>query len=71
MTSSDRVKTVTRVQRLSTGYVRVDAGGVEFAQMPAATWDALPCGEIVPDEFAFDARWCRMRKGDQATGDER
>ena len=62
------IMTVTRVKRLSTGHVRVDAGGRQFALLPEHTWEAMEQGEIVPDEFTFEPEWCRMRKGDPAKG---
>ena len=55
---------VTRVKQLSTGYVRVDAGGRQFAQMPSDVWDALEPGQAVPDEWAFELEWERLRKPD-------
>lgn len=58
-------KDVTTIKHFDTGYVRVDASGRQFAQMPLAVWDAMEPGETVPDEWAFEPEWCRLRKANK------
>lgn len=55
-------KDVAIVKRLASGYIRVDAGGRQFAQMPNDVWGSLNPGDTVPDEWAFEPEWCRLRK---------
>ena len=53
---------VTHVQPVGAGYVLVHGGGRQFAQLPRAIWDSLEPGETVPDEWAFEPEWGRLRK---------
>ena len=55
-------KDIITVKRLGTGYIRVDAGGRQFAQMPCNAWEGLDAGQTIPDEWAFEYEWCRLRK---------
>ena len=57
-----RTEDVVTVKLLSTGYVRVDAGHRQFAQLPKDVWDTMEPGQVIDDKWAFEPEWCRLRK---------
>jgi hypothetical protein len=60
--SNLNVRTVTKITRLASGYVRVSASAEAWAQLPESTWNALEPGEMVPREFTFSPDWNRLAK---------